>query len=126
MSSSTIDDHGNNSSGRDQESSMDGDDDGGGSAIDGDEGDNLENGNEFSADKELLFQQRHEEGYDLYDPEYVRWLEVYHPDDVPHDRYHLVPSMSNSIVESFATVIPLSPMTLSSPESGPTVMSEFR
>jgi len=39
---------------------MDGDDDGGGSAIDGDEGDNLENDNEFSADKELLFQQRHE------------------------------------------------------------------
>ena len=50
MSSSTIDDHGNNSSGHDKESGMDGDDDGGGSAIDGDEGDNLENGNEFSAE----------------------------------------------------------------------------
>lgn len=65
MLSSMIDDHGNNSSGCDKESGMDGDDDDGGSAINGDEGDNLE----MAQDKVLLFQQRHEEGYDLYDPE---------------------------------------------------------
>ena len=114
MSSSTVDDGGDSSSYRDR------DDDGdGGNANEGGVGDNLENGSEFSAEKELLFQQRHEEGYDVYDPEYVRWLEVHHPADVPHDRYHLVPiptSTSNSVVDSFTSVVPLSPLIL--PPSG--------
>ena len=31
---------------------------------------------------EDLFQRRYEEGYDIYDENYVRWLMVHHPDDV--------------------------------------------
>ena len=57
----------------------DGCDDDAGSASDGDEGDSLPNESEFSADNVELFQQRHEGSYDLYDPEYIRWLEVHHP-----------------------------------------------
>ena len=86
------------------------------SASDGDEGDNLPNESEFSADKVELFQRRHEEGYDLYDPEYIRWLELHHPADVQHNHSNLVPkptSTSNSLIDSFRDVEPLSPLTFS-------------
>ena len=95
----------------------------------GAEEDILEGGNEFSADKDLLFQKRYEEGYDLFDPEYVRWLEVHHPSDVPRDRHHLVstsPSTTKSAVDSFTSVVPSLPLT-SPPFPGDvlTVASEF-
>ena len=29
-----------------------------------------------------LYNRRHEEEYDIYDESYVRWLKLYHPDDM--------------------------------------------
>ena len=37
---------------------------------------------ESHSGNEDLFQRRYEEGYDIYDENYVRWLMVHHPDDV--------------------------------------------
>ena len=34
---------------------------------------------------EQLYQKRFEEGYDIYDEEYVKWLMVNHPNDVPSE-----------------------------------------
>ena len=34
---------------------------------------------------EDLYTKRHEEGYDIYDESYVRWLKLHHPDDVKCD-----------------------------------------
>lgn len=56
----------------------------------------------FTPDKEELFQHRYEEGYDLYDPEYFSWLEVYHPEALP--------SNESSISEFFPDVPALSPV----------------
>lgn len=38
---------------------------------------------------EELFERRYEERYDLYDPDYLPWLELHHPDAVTADRYTL-------------------------------------
>ena len=38
------------------------------------------------------YERRFEEGYDLYDPTYMAWLEVNHPEAVPADRYMLTPT----------------------------------
>ena len=37
---------------------------------------------ESHSGNEDLFQRRYEEGYDIYNENYVRWLMVHHPDDV--------------------------------------------
>ena len=34
---------------------------------------------------EVLFKRRLEEGYDLYDERYTRWLLIHHPEAVKHD-----------------------------------------
>lgn len=34
----------------------------------------------FTDDEVARFERRLEEGYDLYDPQYSRWLEIYHPE----------------------------------------------
>lgn len=31
-------------------------------------------------EKEALYRARFEEGYDLYDPDYPQWLQVFHPE----------------------------------------------
>ena len=54
----------------------------------------MENGDEntvaeFSTEHKQRFQTRFE-GYDLMDSEYLRWLEINHPDSVPADRHMLV------------------------------------
>ena len=36
----------------------------------------------FSAEQELLFQTRYEEGYDLPDLDYHQWLTIHHPESV--------------------------------------------
>ena len=80
----------------------------------------------------MLFQQRYEEGYNLFDLEYMRWLEVHHPaDDVPCNGHHLMsvstsPSTTKSVVGSFTSVVPLLILT-SPPFPGDalTVASEF-
>ena len=51
------------------------------------------------------FMVRHEEGYDLYDPEYIYWLEVYHPEALPHDHYTLTAAQNlTSLTEKFSSV----------------------
>ena len=32
-----------------------------------------------------LYLKRFEEGYDIYDKEYVKWLMINHPNDVPNE-----------------------------------------
>ena len=45
---------------------------------------------QFTSDQMLLFQKRVDEGYNLFtDPEYVRWLDIHHPELLPSDRYTL-------------------------------------
>ena len=48
------------------------------------------NSNHTNSEKEELYQKRFEEGYDIYDSEYLEWLENNHPESVPADRYSLV------------------------------------
>ena len=71
----------------------------------------MENGDEniateFSIEQEQRFQTRFEEGYDLMDSEYLRWLEINHPDSVPADRHMLVlaPESSGCILICTAIV----------------------
>jgi len=47
-------------------------------------------------EEEARFELRYEEGFDLYDPRYISWLECNHPEALPADRYSLVPAPSNS------------------------------
>ena len=42
---------------------------------------------QYSAEEEEWFQTWYEEGYDLFDPKYVSWLELHHPEAVPADCY---------------------------------------
>ena len=63
------------------------------------------------------FEQRYEEGYDLYDADYISWLECQHPDAVPSDRHLLVTAStpigrqeSASILDAFSSVIPCTPI----------------
>lgn len=43
---------------------------------------------------EVLFKRRLEEGYDLYDEHYTRWLLIHHPEAVKHDWLNRVSSSS--------------------------------
>ena len=45
---------------------------------------NDQNEEQFEFDEDL-YKRRHEEGYDIYDESYVRWLKLYHPDDIKKD-----------------------------------------
>ena len=82
--------------------------------------DGSQNGNGgISNSNEALYQRRYEEGYDLFDPEYVSWLEQHHPEAVPADRYTLTSatdaSVSKSqdrisILEHFQSVCPCEPL----------------
>ena len=47
--------------------------------------------------KEDLYQQRFEEGYDLFDPDYILWLEQHHPEALPADRYKLTSAPSGGM-----------------------------
>ena len=44
--------------------------------------------------KEDLYQQRFEKGYDLFDPDYILWLEQHYPEALPADRYKLTSAPS--------------------------------
>ena len=68
----------------------------------------------FSKEQEDCYKQRYSKGYDLMNPEYLRWLEIYHPEAIPADRYSLVtaPSStpiqaSSSVVDHFSSVSPV-------------------
>ena len=45
----------------------------------------------FTPEQEERFQRRHEEGYDVYDPIYVPWLELNHPESLPPKGSTLTP-----------------------------------
>ena len=79
-----------------------------------DDSSNSDDRDEFSAETLARFQKRYDEGYDLYDEEYTRWLELNHPSDLPADRSLLESTPSTPVVDSFTSVEPL----LESSESG--------
>ncbi len=57
---------------------------------------NASDSNVLSADQIIVFEKRWENGYDIFtNPEYVAWLQEYHPDDAP------------SLSSLFASVSPL-------------------
>ena len=104
------------------------------------ENDLMENGDEntvteFSVEQEERFRERFEEGYDLIDPEYLRWLEINHPDSIPADRHMLVlaPESSADVSEDnptltdvFSFVQPSSPIPTTecaTPSNSPSVDS---
>ena len=104
------------------------------------ENDFMENGDEntvteFSVEQEERFRERFEEGYDLIDPEYLRWLEINHPDSIPADRHMLVlaPESSADVSEDnptltdvFSFVQPSSPIPTTecaTPSNSPSIDS---
>lgn len=67
----------------------------------------------FSIEKERLFCQRFEEGYNLYDEEYISWLRLHHPDAVNE----------SSFVNFFPDTEPLSPINSSLNDASPMDLS---
>ena len=57
----------------------------------------------FTPEQEEKFQRRHEEGYDIYDPIYINWLELNHPESLPPDRYTLTPYTGSPLPSSSAS-----------------------
>ncbi len=55
-------------------------------------------------EQHAIYERRFEEGYDVPDAEYVAWLEIYHPESVPSDRYQLSTDESTSVVEHFTSL----------------------
>ena len=82
-------------------------------------------GANVSCDKECLFQQHFEEGHDLYDEEYSRWLESNHPDTLPNQvsskqndfpcASSLVHSDNDSLLNDYSSIT----TPISSPQSLP-------
>ena len=52
---------------------------------------------------EQLYQKRLEEGYDIYDEEYVKWLMVNHPNDVPSEWLTEASSSSKMLANTIAS-----------------------
>ncbi len=79
----------------------------------------------ISPEQECRFQTRYEEGWDLYDPEYARWLEVNHPTCV----------RASSVLDHFSSIEPETPLEaaprlstssgLSSSETGERTQSTY-
>ena len=69
-----------------------------------------------------MFECHYEEGYNIYiDQDYVQWLELYHPDSLPADRYSLTPftepSVSASPTDQFISIVPEVPITNVDPDT---------
>ena len=62
-----------------------------------DAGDTVSSGGGTPTEKEDLHQQRFDEGYDLFDPDYILWLEQHHPEALPADRYKLTSAPSGGM-----------------------------
>ena len=54
----------------------------------------------FSKEQEDCYKQRYTEGYDLMDPEYLHWLEIYHPEA----RYSLETAPSSTPFQASSSV----------------------
>ena len=80
----------------------------------------------FSAE-EALYQRRFEEGYDIFDSRYLTWLEQFHPEAVPADRYTLIsaPVMSTPQVSSLSPNMEQSHAE-GAPSTSPTSSSTFK
>ena len=68
----------------------------------------------FSAEKDQLFQLRYEEGYDLYDQEYLHWRSIHHPSAVPDDpdpSPELPQAPEASLTDLFDFITPRDPLT---------------
>ena len=57
----------------------------------------------FSREEQIKFAQRFEEGYDLYDPRYVEWLSIYHPDSTSNNE---TPTTTSCTFHSSSTCLP--------------------
>jgi hypothetical protein len=55
-----------------------------------------ESGIAFTEEEEKLYQTRYEEGYNLFDEKYVKWLEQNHPSNIPADFQHFTQSMPST------------------------------
>lgn len=66
----------------------------------------------FTVEQEALYQTRFEEGYDLHDPDYTRWLQYYHPEiECPVGDHG--EELSGSILDHFDHVSPAEPISSS-------------
>ena len=79
-------------------------------------------GKTFTDEQLKLFQRRYEERYNIYiDMDYVRWLELYHPETLPDDRSSLTQTVDQSISLSVAdhslSIAPEVPLTVVHPDS---------
>ena len=67
----------------------------------------------FTPEQLRRFQIRYEEGFNVYtDPDYVKWLELYHPESLPSDRYALIPAEIvttefSTLADHFSSVVPM-------------------
>ena len=69
-----------------------------------------------------MFQRRLEEGYDLPDAEYMRWLRIHHPESLPPDGEAPLPNLpldewkiddrQESLAVLYSSVRPASPLTM--------------
>ena len=63
---------------------------------------------DFSVEQQQLYKKRFDEGYNLYiDPDYVRWLRMYHPESYPSSC-----SESESVVALFSNISPEEPVAV--------------
>ena len=62
-----------------------------------DDGDTVSSGGGTPTGKEDLYQQIFEESYDLFDPDYILWLEQHHPEALPANRYKLTSAPSGGM-----------------------------
>ena len=72
-------------------------------------------GNGFTDEQLELFQRRYEEGYNIYiDHNYVRWLELHHPESLPADRYSLTSTTEVSgfmlVADHYLSIAPEVPL----------------
>ena len=55
-------------------------------------------GEEFTAEQLRCFEIRYEEGFNVCtDSDYVKWLELHHPESLPKDRYALILALSPAV-----------------------------
>ena len=67
----------------------------------------------FTPEQEIVFERRYEENYDLYDTEYVSWLEINHPEAVPNMGHDM------DLLSQFLHVTPSEPVLVIDPPVTP-------
>ena len=70
----------------------------------------------FTDEEERLFRRRMSNGYDVHDPKYLQWLEIFHPAEAkklatnpPPDASHLLQSRDATSMSQCATQVPCDP-----------------